>query len=116
MSGSRAGAGWHLLNFVTFSFHLVDDIQHHGHSCALLGVFWKMSSRYSSGGCSGSEIQGSPPGLSVEPAQGSACCARLSEHALWVCVAGEQHIQSLCLQPGEGMSSGEELEQQPCEI
>lgn len=38
------------------------------------------------------------------------------ERALGVCFAGEQHVQSLCLQPGEGMSSGEDLEQQPCEI
>lgn len=72
------GVWWHLLNFVIFSSHLVDDTQHHGHSCALLGVFLKINFRYSSDGCSDSENLGNTPARSVEPAQASSWCARLS--------------------------------------
>lgn len=32
-------------------------------------------------------------------------------------LTGEQRIQGLCVQPGEGLSSGEDVEQQqPCQI
>lgn len=114
-AGLVQGVWWHLLYFVTFSSHLVDDTLHHGHSCALLGAFLKINFRYSSDGCSDLENQKNTPAHSVKPSQASPWCARLSGTCP-VAFAGEQHVQSLCLQPGERMSSGEDLEQQPCEI
>lgn len=44
------------------------------------------------------------------------CCAAGVWNGPCGVFAGEQYIQSLCVQPGEGMSSWEDIEQQSCEI
>lgn len=51
----------------------------------------------------------SPTKLLLDVSECLLCCWCV-ERALWV-FAGQQYIQSLCVQPGEGMSSGEDIEQ-----